>query len=243
MDKEKCISCFQCTQACPSKALTYYGDDYTPEQLARELRKDKVFFESSGGGVTLSGGEVLMQADFVLEVAKLLKADGIEIALDTCCYGNKKKLLQLADVCDLFLVDIKLLDPKRHKACTGQDNAVILENICALGEALRSQKEKHIWIRTPIVPGYTDDEENIHDIGRFIHDMLPDEVVEKWELILFHNMCRSKYQELWLSWPHEHTPLVTETQVDKLKKAMEETGIPSKKMHIAGLAIKDKKEK
>lgn len=236
LNKEKCIKCAQCSSECPSKALQCYGRDYGLEQLVHELSKDKLYYQNSGGGVTLSGGEVLLQAPFVSELAKQLKAEAIPVALDTCCYGKKEDLLQLASLCDLFLIDIKLIDPEKHQQFTGKSNQLILENILALATFLRQNPQKSLQIRTPIIPGFTDSPDNIDTIAKFISENLLD-VIDRWELILYHDMCKEKYSELWLPWPHEHTPLVDKSHVNTIISAASAHAVPQEKIHVLGLAV------
>jgi pyruvate formate lyase activating enzyme len=227
-----------CAEACPAKALVKYGKDYTTKELVKELSKDKVYFKNSGGGVTLSGGEVLSQGDFAIEVAELLKKNGISVAFDTSAYGNRDKLLALGRLCDMVLVDIKVFDATRHGELTGQDNELILENILALAADIRKRNNGSMWIRTPMIPGYTDNAENIQSIGHFIKEHLQD-VVDKWELILFHNMCKDKYEELRIPWPHADTPLITKVGAATISQLALEIGLPEGKIHVLGLAVEE----
>lgn len=239
VDPARCQKCMRCAKNCPAKALLVYGKEYTAEALAYEACKDKPFYKNSGGGVTLSGGEVLMQADFAADVVRRIKRENIHVALDTSCFGDREKLLTLASLCDLLLVDIKLIDPARHKQMTAQDNGVILENIRALGDLLRERDDIRMWIRTPVIPSATDDAKNIRGIGEFIVNELPADGVEQWDLLLFHNMCRTKYRELWMDWPFSDVELITKSRSACLEEAALASGMPREKVHVMGLAVDD----
>lgn len=151
-----CVRCGACVEACPTGARQMAGSELAVEDLVRDLLRDRIFFEQSGGGVTLSGGEPLTQPAFSLAVTEALHAEGIPVALDTCGFGRREDLLALADLADPVLFDLKLVDPARHEAATGQSNGTILENLAALGDARQT-----IWIRVPILPGINDDEANL----------------------------------------------------------------------------------
>jgi pyruvate formate lyase activating enzyme len=178
-----------------------------------------------------------MQVEFTAKIAQLLKREGISVALDTCCFGEKYDLLQLAACCDLILVDIKLMDERRHIYHTGRGNKIIIDNILSLAEAMRKDGRKNLYIRTPIVPGCTDDAENIVACGRFIAKHLID-VTLRWDLILFHDMCKDKYSQLRMPWKHEKTGLVTRERAYVVKKNALLCAVPSDIVHILGLSIK-----
>jgi pyruvate formate lyase activating enzyme len=236
IDRKRCSVCGLCATECPAKALIRYGRDYTIQELTKELAKDKAYFRNSGGGVTLSGGEVLSQGDFAIETASLLRKDGISVAFDTSAYGNRDKLLALGGLCDMILVDIKVFDAARHRELTGQDNELILENILALARDIRKRNNGSMWIRTPVIPGCTNDVENIQSIGHFIKEYLRD-VVDRWDLILFHNMCKDKYEELRIPWPHADTPLITKAGAAAISQVALESGLPEGKTYVLGLAV------
>ena len=189
------------------------------------------------GRAVLFGGEVLLQAEFAAEVVRRIKREDIQVALDTSCFGAQEKLLELASLCDLLLVDIKLMDPVRHKQMTGQDNRLILDNIRALGDLLREREALRMWIRTPIIPGATDDADNIRRIGEFICTELPPQSVERWDLLLFHNMCKTKYRELWMDWQYADVPLITKPQAALLEETALVSGVSREKIHVMGLAV------
>ncbi|MFA6032327.1 MAG: glycyl-radical enzyme activating protein, partial [Myxococcota bacterium] len=177
IDRELCTGCGECAEACPSTAMEQLGRRWGAAELAFEVLKDRAFFESSGGGVTLSGGEPTMQAAFSAEfLGRVMKA-GVHTALDTCGLCKRDDLALLMPLADLVLFDLKLMNPVEHKRHTGSSNERILENLRFIGDTMRQTgKPGTLWIRTPIIPGATDDDFTIAAIGRFIGDHLNDVV-------------------------------------------------------------------
>lgn len=188
IDREKCSHCMKCTDTCFAEAKRTTGKEYTIDELYREIEKDKAFFGIFGGGVTFSGGEPLSQAEYLAEIAKKCKAGGINVTVESCGYAEFDKFESALPYIDSMFMDIKLMDSEKHKQYTGKSNEKILENIRRI-----SEYGIPIIIRTPIVPGYTDDPENIRAISRFIAE-LPS--VREYELLTYHNLGESKYKSL-----------------------------------------------
>jgi pyruvate formate lyase activating enzyme len=212
IDRERCecSECLgKCAQACPSGALEALGKSVTVDELLSELLKDRAFYEKSGGGVTLSGGEPTFQPDFAEALLRDLKDHGIATALDTCGFCSPRTLDRLLPYTDLVLFDLKLLDPVRHAGFTGVSNAQILDNLILIRDCLHSQAHPPaVWIRTPLIPGATADDENLAAIGRHLARHL-DGTVSRWELCAFNNLCRDQYTRLGLKWAYAATPLMT----------------------------------
>lgn len=160
IDESLCRKCFKCTKACPTNALEVKGTNWTVDELYKELMKDSAYFEN-GGGITLSGGEVLAQADFAYELLSRLHTSNIHTAVDTCGHVKFDNIEKVFDVTSLFLYDLKLLDEKEHKHYTGADNKLILSNFIKLAQKIRSTNKTKLWVRTPLIPNATDTEENI----------------------------------------------------------------------------------
>ena len=162
--RDLCKNCGKCISQCLGQALRLYGKYVTVEDLLPPLLEDRIFYENSGGGVTLSGGEPLMQADFCCELLKRLKQEGINTAIDTCGFVKQEKIAQVLPHTDMFLYDIKAFDPMVHQFCTGQSNKCILENLRYIDSC-----GKAVEIRIPYIPTMNDGE--IENIGIFLKDL------------------------------------------------------------------------
>lgn len=209
IDRRRCDACGLCAEVCPAAALEVIGQRWTPAELLTEVQKDTIFYETSGGGVTLSGGEPMAQAEFVRQVGELCKQAGLHVALDTCGLAAWESYEQVLPVVDLVLYDLKILDARRHQAATGAGNARILDNARRIAAA-----GMPIWIRTPIIPGYTDSRENIAGLGEFIAGQLP--TVERWDLLAYTNLGRPKYRRLERCYALEDAPLLTRAAMEAL---------------------------
>lgn len=224
--RDLCDGCGDCADVCPANALEIVGRDISLEKLLKIVDKDRVFYEKSGGGVTFSGGECLAQPDFIIEATKLLSENDISVAIDTSGYAKKSILEQLIPYVNLFLCDLKLIDRERHKSFTGVYPDLIWENAKFL-----SQEKKRIWIRTSIIAGYTDDEENIKGIAQFIEKYLPG--VERYDLLSFNNLCIRDYERLGMDFQLKDLPLISRKKMEELKQVAEGEGL--KKVTISGL--------
>ena len=207
IDLHRCTLCGNCEQACPAAAFETIGRTWTPAELLAMLLKDQVFYETSHGGVTFSGGEPMQQADFLVELLPECKRSGLHVALDTCGMATWEKYEKVLPFVDLVLYDLKILDPNRHRAVTGSSNERILHNARRI-----ARSGKPMWIRTPVIPGYTDDMANIAAIGRFVGEELPG--VQRWDLLAYTNMASPKYQRLGRAYPLESAPLLLRSQME-----------------------------
>jgi pyruvate formate lyase activating enzyme len=209
IDRERCTLCGECVDACPAAAFELIGKEWAADQLLAELLKDEVFYETSGGGVTFSGGEPLAQVDFLCELLPLCKDAGLHVALDTCGAAATERYRRVVQWVDLVLYDLKIMDAARLKAATGVSNELILNNVRWL-----SSQGVPLWIRTPVVPGYSDDPDNIRAIGEFIRDELS--TVQRWDLLAYTNLGRPKYHRLDLPYALEDAPLLTRAEMEAL---------------------------
>ncbi len=226
IDRHLCDACGDCIGVCPAAALEVLGQAYSVDDLVAIVLRDRVFYEKSGGGVTLSGGEASMQARFCTELMRAVKCEGIHIALDTCGAANWKTLQPLVDLSDLVLYDLKTMDSEKHRRYTGFPLEPILENACRI-----TKLGKPMWVRTPIVPGYTETVENIKQAARFMMEDLP--TVERYDLLAFNNTCAAKYNRLGLSWRLEGEGLVREELMEDLAATARNEGLDS--VHWSGL--------
>lgn len=218
IDRERCDACGRCDEACPAAALEVIGKVRTVEDVAVEALRDRVFYEKSGGGVTLSGGEPALQFDFARSLMRKLRDEGAHLALDTCGGVSWERLGPLVELADLVLFDLKIMDAEKHRAYTAVPLALVMDNARAVSRA-----GKPMWVRTPIIPGYTDGEENVRAIARFIRDELP--TVERYDLLAFNNTCDAKYRRLDMVFPLAGEGLITEGWMARLAEAAADEGL------------------
>ncbi|MBQ2967244.1 MAG: glycyl-radical enzyme activating protein [Clostridia bacterium] len=185
-ERDLCVACGKCESVCLGEALKFYGKEMTVDELLPLLLEDKDFYKTSGGGVTLSGGECLMQADFCANLLKCLKEEGINTAVDTCGFAAKESIDKVLPYTDTFLYDIKAIDEDVHVKCTGQSNRLILDNLKYIDSFSKS-----IEVRIPYVPNYNDNQMNL--IADFLKDL---ENVTKVRVLPYHNYAGSKYEAL-----------------------------------------------
>jgi len=209
LDRERCTVCGLCEEACPAGALGVIGWEWTAEALYDEVAKDRAFYETSGGGVTVSGGEPVMQAEFVEAFLRLCREGGIHTAVDTCGHADWGIYQRLLPFVDLMLYDLKIMDRERHREATGVYPDRILENAKRI-----AQKGTPMWVRTPVVPGCTDDEDNIARLAVYIRDELS--TVERWDLLAYTNLGQPKYCRLGLPYPLDGAELLTRAKMERL---------------------------
>lgn len=185
-DRTRCTACGQCEEACLGGALAYYGKTVSAQEAAEVLLRDKAFFLQSGGGVTLSGGEPLMQPRFCAEIFRLVHENGVSTALDTCGYADEHALDTVLAHTDCVLYDIKAFDEETHISLTGKSNRRILENLAVINE-----RGIPTEIRIPLVPGANDTE--IDAIGAFL-SRFP--VITAVRVLPYHAYSETKYQSL-----------------------------------------------
>ena len=161
-DVEKCILCGRCVDVCLAGARQIIGAEMTVSEVMAEVEQDVIFYDQSGGGVTFSGGEPLMQPNFLLALLNQCRQQNIHTAVDTCCYAEPEIVKMVAEKTDLFLCDLKHMGNEMHERFTGVGNDLILDNI-----KLISQAGKKIVIRIPIIPNFNDDPVNIEATGKF----------------------------------------------------------------------------
>jgi pyruvate formate lyase activating enzyme len=187
-DPEKCLQCGKCADVCLAEACEMAGRELTVSQVMAEIEKDTVFYDASAGGVTFSGGEPLAQPDFLLALLKACKDSQIHTALDTSGFSTWSVLDRIRHHVDEFLFDLKLMDNEKHRKVTGVSNRPILENLLALCSG-----GHRIRIRLPVIPGITDDTDNVSAIGVFA-SRLPS--MPQIDLLPYHHFAAAKYDRL-----------------------------------------------
>jgi pyruvate formate lyase activating enzyme len=195
-DPAKCQLCRACADHCPAAAVEFVGQRVTVAEVVRQIEKDVAFYDQSSGGVTFSGGEPLMQPEFLLELLEACGDLDLHRTVDTTGYADATLLLRVAQKTDLFLYDLKLMDTEKHRKCTGVSNEQILANLRRL-----AQNDARIQVRIPVIPGVNSDPENIDETADFIHSLGG---VEHIGLLPFHNSARCKYRRLGMQWVSAH---------------------------------------
>ena len=198
INRDTCIHCCKCASVCPSMAIKQWGKYYTVEAVMKEIRKDKPFFKDDGG-ITISGGECLLQHAFVRELCKACKAEGINTCVETTFYTTKEVIDDIFPYVDLFICDIKNMDDEKHRRRCKASNGIILQNIKYVVD-----KGAKLVIRTPIVPGFNNNDKDITDIGDFIVNELGNKVLQ-YQLLPFRQMGTEKYNSLNMPYPMEGT--------------------------------------
>ncbi len=225
INRARCQGCGACAAACPTNALELLGTRWDLDALLRVLLKDQTFYRTSGGGVTLSGGEPLMQPEAAAELCRRLQESDVHTALDTCGFCSPSALERVLPFTDLILFDLKEIDPERHRTFTGQGNRQIMNNLLLVRDYVRgAATTTQLWIRTPLIPAATDTQENMLGTGRWIAREL-DGAVTRWELCAFNNLCRDKYRRLGIPWDFADRPLLPENAVRQLTEWARQSGV------------------
>ena len=219
-DDKKCILCGDCVEACYAEARQIAGREMSIAQVMAEVERDVPFYDQSEGGVTFSGGEPLMQPDYLLRLLLACRESEIHTTLDTCGYASWETIDRIRPLVDLFLYDLKFIDLTRHKKHIGGSNKRILENLQRL-----SKHEHNIILRVPIIPGINSDAENIHAIGTFAA-ALPS--LNRVELLPYHRAAINKYERLHRTYKFSELLPPSEEEMTEIKQILEEYGLKVK---------------
>ncbi len=215
--RDICDNCGDCAKVCYPKALYICGEDWTVEKLAERLLQDKKFYDRSGGGVTISGGEALSQADFTVAILRRMKAEGIHTALDTTGFASWETVARTLPYTDLYLYDLKHMDSEKHRQIIGVPNETILDNARRLASA-----GKKMQVRIPVIPMFNNDVENIRKTAAFCKEL--GDAVTVVQLLPYHNLGVAKYLRISDKPVAEATP-PSDAQMQRLKGIMEEYGL------------------
>jgi len=219
--RDLCESCGNCIEHCPTGALISTGKTMSVEEVIKEIEKDRPFYETSGGGVTLSGGECLLQRDFAGALLKQCKNQDLHTAVDTAGNVPWKVFETVLPYVDLFLYDMKLFDRNKHKAATGVDNDLILSNLIKLSDI-----GKKIWIRIPIIPGINSSTEDINETADFIEKL---KFIDSIELLPYHNLGEGKYKSVGMEYKLTSIKPPTEELMNSLIDIFDRKGLNIKR--------------
>lgn len=198
-DVENCIACGECLAVCPTQARKRYGEEYSVEQLLNILLRDLTYYQKSGGGVTLSGGEPLLHTAFVASLASNLQARGVHVAVESCAYADyERQIKPLITLVDLWMIDIKVMDDERHRTATGRSVTPILDNVRRL-----SRDGANMIVRVPVVPHLNDNEQNMRAMAEFI---ITQTQIRDVELLPMHKLAEHKYNALGRPYPAADIP-------------------------------------
>jgi len=216
IDRSRCTLCLECAEVCPAEAITVTGRYATLDEVAKEVESDRLFYEHSGGGVTVSGGEALLQWEFVSQLLKACKEKGLHTTLDTCGYSPWVRLKNVLDYADLVLFDIKHMDPDQHRKGTKKTNSLILRN----AERIAAKKVR-LWLRVPLIPGYNDSRENIEKTAQFGLKI----GAEKTSILPFHEWGIPKYEQLGRRYTFRRIEPADDKHVQRIQEFIEASGL------------------
>jgi len=210
IDWKLCTNCLECGKVCPSHAIQVMGEYKTVDEAFKIAAQDRDFYNTSGGGVTISGGEPLLQWEFVRDLFKKCRDAGFHTALDTTAYCPWESMEQVLKYTDLILFDIKHMDPQKHEEKTGVSNELILENLDKASNATTTK----IWLRIPLIPGFNDSESNMQKTA----ELASRTRAEKISLLPYHDWGKGKYSSLGRQYAHNGADGMLEPDGDVVKK-------------------------
>ncbi len=217
IDRTACIVCGRCAATCNTGALQVIGKLMTVSDIVKEAKKDEVAFKHSQGGVTLSGGEPLLEIDFTLALLRVLSENHIDTGVDTCGYVTPGDIEKTLPYVSFFLWDVKVMDEEKHLKFTGVSNKLILDNL-----KIVAKRKVPVYIRIPVIPGYNDDKENIKATCEFAQSLAS---LVEIDLLPLHHLGEARYTSLDRSYPLQGIPLVSEERMQELKHLVESYGL------------------
>ena len=223
IDRSRCTVCGECTEVCYAEALRIIGERKTVEQVIAEVARDAVFYEHSGGGVTLSGGEPLQQVEFTRALLQACKKRGFHTAMETCGFQSWKLFKTTLPDLDLLLYDVKHMDSLKHKQFTGVPNEIILSNL-----RIAAATGVETVIRVPVVSGFNDDEENMRAMGDFLRGI---NGIKRVDLLPYHRLGENTYRRLDREYTLGEVPLKSEGELQHLAEILIKRGF---EVHIGG---------
>ncbi|SKA76014.1 pyruvate formate lyase activating enzyme [Caloramator quimbayensis] len=216
-----CIGCRRCEEVCPQSAMTIVGEIKTVSELMKVIEEDRSFYELSGGGVTLGGGEVTMQAEFAANLLAACKQEGINTAIETCGYVKLETVLKIAEFTDLFLFDIKHMDSERHYQLTGVHNELILGNLKEL-----LNRRFNVKVRMPLLKGINDSQEEIESVVKFLMPFRDFKNFKGIDLLPYHKLGVNKYEQLNKEYPIKGDPSLNKDELDMIESWVKKYDLP-----------------
>jgi len=220
IDRDKCILCKKCIENCPSEALTFVGNYVDSDEIVSSVLQDKIFYENSNGGITISGGEPSLQKGFTLDILKKCKESDIHTAIETNLLMDRDVLESFFPYVDLWICDLKIMDSEKHKHWTGCSNGVILSNINTL-----SSMSAKMLIHTPVIPGVNDSPEDINSICSFLSE-LP--IIPKYELLPYHSLGMMKFANLGMKNLFNHDQFLDKETLKQLNEIVDSYNLNAK---------------
>ncbi|WP_291325591.1 choline TMA-lyase-activating enzyme [Desulfovibrio sp. UCD-KL4C] len=217
----KCIGCRKCEEVCPNSALAVVGEVKTISELMDIVEEDRAFYEMSGGGVTLGGGEVLMQPEAASNLLMACKQRGINTAMETCGYARLEVVQKVADFTDLFLFDVKHMDSERHREITGVRNEMILSNLIWLLE-----NKFNVKIRMPLLKGVNDGDQEILDLIKLLKPYQDYKNFKGVDLLPYHKLGVNKYSQLGWKYPIEGDPKLSDADLERIENSIKKYKFP-----------------
>jgi len=217
IDQTQCNNCGKCAEVCAPQALKLLGKAMTVEELLEEVKKDTIFYKQSGGGVTVSGGEPLLAPEFLKRFLSACREEGINTGIDTCGHVPWENIEQVLPYTNFFLWDIKHMDPEKHREFTSVTNQLILSNARAVSKA-----GIPLYIRIPVIPGYTDSDYNIKATCKFALE-LPS--VVRVDLLFVHHFGKARYDSLNRVYPIADVPTISNDELQRMKLLVESYGL------------------
>lgn len=221
-DRQLCDNCGACAEVCKPKAREISGKLMTVDEVYKEVAKDTLFYNTSGGGVTLTGGEVLAQPEFAAAILKKCRENGIMTAVETCGFASWTAVEMIMSHVNIVLYDVKHMDSEVHQQGTGVPNEVILENLRRISNEMKIP----VIVRTPIIPGYNDQDSNMHAMGQFIKESVPTCI--EVNLLPYHNLGEGKRQELETNQVSFTTRVPSEEEMEYFRRILRSYGLHAK---------------
>ena len=215
INRDICTNCMKCYQACPSDAIKAWGKEMTVDECMEIILKDRGYYEKSGGGVTVSGGDPVIQVDFVVELFRRCKEEKIQTCLESTFYAEWSTIEKVLPYTDIIISDIKHMDTNVHRKHTGRENHLILENLKKLADL-----NKEIILRIPVIPGVNDGKDKLEKTADFILNEM-DGKVRTLQLLSFMRLGEEKYQSLGIPYKMENIVVDRKAFTEKVKKMAE----------------------